>query len=93
MSKIKTIKMFIIWPIVFMVVYYFFSFEIAAIISLLYLHIIIVLIFRITEKQTEKIVQIITHIKNKDELMDPSIVDFSSIHTAEDVLTSLKKLK
>lgn len=67
----KILRLFLIWPLIFADEWYFFSFQSAAITGLAYLHIITILLFQITEKQKEKLVEIVEYIKRRDTLMDP----------------------
>ena len=74
--------------------WYFFSFQIAAIISLLYLHIISISLFYVTEKQKNKLVEIVEYIAKKDGLIDPqTMVEPSSIETADDAINAILSLK
>lgn len=90
----KILRLFLTWPLIFAVAWYFSSFQIAMIIGLAYLHVITVLLFQITEKQKEKLVQIVEHIKNRDGLIDPkTLVDPSTIQTADDAINAILSLK
>jgi hypothetical protein len=91
-NTMKMLRMILTWPLIFAAVWYFFSFQIAAIVSLAYLHILTILLFQITEKHKEKLVQIVEHIKQKDGLVDPQDIDFSSIMTADDIVNAMSKL-
>jgi len=93
-ENVSQIRMYITWPIIFCVAWYFFSFQIAAIISFIYLHVLTILLFNVTEKQKDKLVEIVEHIINKDGLVDPqSLVDPTTIETAEDVINAISSLK
>ncbi|MGA2404744.1 MAG: hypothetical protein ABSG91_24090 [Syntrophobacteraceae bacterium] len=88
----KILRLFPTWPLIFTAAWYFLSFQIAAIIGLAYLHVITILLFRITEKQKEKLVQVVEHIKRKDGIIDPqSIIDPYTIKTADDAYMLLPK--
>lgn len=58
----KNLIILITWPIIFAIVYYFISFEIAIIVSLLYVHSISILLFHITQLQAKKIEQLAKYI-------------------------------
>lgn len=89
----KILRLFLTWPLIFAAAWYFFSFQIAAIAGLAYLHVISTLLFRITEKQKEKLVQIVEYIKRKDGLIDPqTMVDPSTIETADDAINAIISL-
>lgn len=62
----KVIQMLFTWPIIFAICYYFLGFEIAAIIGFLYLHIVILALFSYTEKQKNKLVEIVEYIAKKE---------------------------
>ena len=90
----KIFRLFLTCPLIFAVAWYFSSFQIAIIIGLAYLHVITVLLFQITEKQKEKLIQIVEYIKRKDDLIDPkNLVDPSTIRTADDVINTILSLK
>jgi predicted small secreted protein len=89
----KMLRLFLTWPLIFAVAWYFFSFQIAVIVGLAYLHVITILLFQITEKQKEKLVEIVEYIKRKDGLIDPQkIVDPSTIETADDAINAIISL-
>jgi len=89
----KTLRLFLTWPAIFATAYYFFSFQIAAIIGLAYLHVIIVLLFCQMEKLKDKLVEIVAYIAKKDGLIDPqTIVDHSTIETADDAIDAIISL-
>ena len=75
-----------------MVAWYFAGFQIAVVIGLIYLHVITLLLFNITEAHKEKLVQIVEHISKKDG-HNVSKADLNSIHTAEDLIKVLTKQK
>jgi len=85
--------MFLAWPLIFAATWYFSSFQIGAIVSLAYLHVVTILLFQITEKQKDKLVQIVDYIKRKDGLIDPqTLVDPSTIETAEGAINAILSL-
>ena len=89
----KILRLFLIWPLIFAAAWYFFSFQIAAITGLAYLYVITILLFQITEKQKEKLVEIVEYIKRRDALIDPqTMVDPSTIETAEDAINAIISL-
>ena len=88
----KTLRMFLAWPLIFTAIWYFSSFQIGVLVSLAYLHVVTILLFQMNEKQIDKLVQIADYIKQKDGLIDPQEVDFSSIMTADDVVNAMSKL-
>ena len=89
----KMLRLFLTWPLIFAAAWYFFSFQIAVIVGLAYLHVITILLFQITEKQKEKLVEIVEYIKRKDGLIDPqTIVDPSTIETADDAINAIISL-
>ena len=88
----KMLRVFLTWPIIFAAVWHFSSFQTAAIVSLTYLHIFTILLFQITEKHKEKLVQIVEYVKQKDGIIDPQHIDFSSIMTADDVINGMSKI-
>jgi hypothetical protein len=90
----KMLPLFLTWPLIFAAGWYFFSFQIAAIIGLAYLHVITILLFQITEKQKEKLVEIVEYIKKRDDLIDPqTMIDPSTIETADDAINFIKSLR
>ncbi len=89
----KTLRLFFTWPLIFAVAWYFFSFKIAAIVGLAYLHLITILLFQITEKQKGKLVEIVEYLKRRDNLIDPSTIgDLSTIKTADDAINAILSL-
>ena len=89
----KMLRLFFTWPLIFSIAWYFFSFQIAAIVGLAYLHVITVLLFQITEKQKEKLVEIVEYITRRDNLIDPStIVDPATVKTADDAINAILSL-
>jgi hypothetical protein len=89
----KMLRLFLTWPLIFAAGWYFFSFQIAAIVSLAYLHVMTILLFQITEKQKEKLVEIVEYIKKRDDLIDPqTMVDPSTIETADDAINAIISL-
>lgn len=85
------LRLFFTWPVIFAAAWYFFSFQIATMVGFAYLQVIIILLFRITEKQKEKLVEIVEYIRRKDGLIDPrTIADPSTIETAEDFINTIK---
>jgi len=89
----KQLRIFLTWPIIFAAAWYFFEFQTAVIVGLVYLHLMTLLLFYTTEKHKEKLVQIGQHIAEKDGLVDSSKVDFDKIMTAEDVIAAMTKMK
>ncbi len=89
----KMLRLFFTWPLIFAGAWYFFSFEIAAIVGLAYLHVITILLFQITEKQKGKLVEIVEYIKRRDNLTDASTMrDLSTIETADDAINAILSL-
>jgi hypothetical protein len=90
----KTLRLFFTWPLIFAAAWYFFSFTIAAIVGLAYLHLITILLFHITEKQKEKLIEIVEYIKGRDNLIDPmTMPDLSSVETADDAINAILAIR
>ena len=93
-KAMKTFRLFFTWPLIFAATWYFFSFTIAAVVGLIYLHVITVLLFQVTERQKKKLIQIVEYIKTRDNLIDPKdIPDLSTVETADDVLSALASIR
>jgi hypothetical protein len=88
----KMLRLIFTWPVIFAAAWYIFTFTVAAVIGLAYLYLITILLFHVTEKQKEKLVQIVEYIKARDNLIDPKdMPDFSTIETADDVINAIRK--
>ncbi len=79
----KQIRMYLAWPITFAICWYFFGFTVAAVVGLLYLHVMIVLLATLIDKHKEKLVQIVEHIAKKEDLDQEPLKD---IFTGEDLI-------
>lgn len=79
----KQLRMYLIWPIVFSVCWYFFGFTVATVIGFLYLHVMIVLLANLLEKHKEKLVQIVEHIAKEEGLTNEPL---KNIFTGEDLV-------
>lgn len=79
----KQLRIYLVWPIVFAACWYFFGFTIAAVVGLLYLHVMIILLASMLDKHKEKLVQIVEHIAEKEGLNQEPLKD---IFTGEDLL-------
>ena len=78
----KQIRMYLTWPIVFAVCWYFFGFTIAVVVGLLYFHIALVTLFNLVDKHKEKIIQIVEHATKKEDLNREPL---KNIFTGEDL--------
>jgi hypothetical protein len=78
----KQLRMYAVWPVIFVVCWYFFGFTVAVVVGLLYLHIMIVLLFNLIEKHKEKLIQIVEHIAKKEGLSNEPL---KNLFTGEDL--------
>ncbi|MFA4846430.1 MAG: hypothetical protein WC654_07820 [Patescibacteria group bacterium] len=79
----KQLRMYLIWPIIFAVCWYFFGFNVAAVIGLLYLHLMIVLLANLLDKHKAKLIQIVEYIAKKEGLNNEPL---KNIFTGEDLV-------
>jgi hypothetical protein len=82
------------WPLIFSAIWLFVSFQLAVIVGFIYLHITVISLFYVSEKQKDKLIEIVEYLSSKDGLIDSqSMVDPSTIETADDAINAILSLK
>ena len=86
----KQLRMYIAWPIIFLVAYYFWGLSVALLIGILFLYLMILLLVNSNEQQAVMLAKIVEHMR----IIDPKKIemDFENISTAKDAIKAIEKM-
>lgn len=75
--------MYLTWPIIFIACWYFFNFTVAAVVGLLYLHVMMLLLANLLDKYKEALAKIAEHITKKEGFHNETL---KNLFTGEDLV-------